>query len=451
VEFLYYFSAYLPGNRDRFDQVLAMRKMQHMQLLLQRTKIIDQSSPFHLSICDIRIKEGVISAISEKLEPEKGELLVAEENLCCTPGWLDLLAVSGDPGQEYREDLLSLAAAAAAGGYTGVCYMPATHPAIQSKADIEYVLNKTAGESVRFYPLGALTKNREGIELTEMYDMREAGAVSFTDADQPLSDAGIMLRTLQYVKMFDGTIINVPGDHKVVGNASVNEGLMSTRLGMYGIPDVLEEIMVTRDILLAEYAQSKVHIAAVSCARSVERIRQAKKKGIRVTASVTPYHLYFDETAVGEYDTGFKVNPPLRTPADVLALKEGVADGTIDAITSFHIPWDTDAKECEFENAAFGMATLEACYGAAAKSLQGVVDLEKMVHLFSHGPRAILGLPARKIDVGEIAELTLVFPDLEWTLDANSLRSRAVNNTFTGHPLKGKPYAVINRNTFKKV
>ncbi|HAE35353.1 MAG TPA: dihydroorotase, partial [Bacteroidetes bacterium] len=314
------------------------------------------------------------------------------------------------------------------------------------KADIEYVIHKTAGKAVECYPLGAVTRNRDGKELTEIYDMRSAGAVAFTDADLPVADAGIMLRTLQYVKQFDGTIINVPSDHRIVGNATINEGVMSTRLGMYGIPDVLEEVMVERDILLAEYAASKVHITGISTARALDRIRLAKQKGIQVTCSVTPYHLYFDEEMLGDYDTNFKVNPPLRTARDVAALKEGVTDGTIDAVASFHIPWDTDAKACEFEYAGFGMATLETCFGAVCSALTGYVPVDKVIQLFTSGPRNILGLPPVSIAEGQTANLTLFNETDAWT--RSDFVSKGVNQAFAGQPLTGRPLATFFANQF---
>lgn len=425
-----------------------MKKPVSMQLLLKGVHIIDPTSPHHHFDRDVRIREGIITAIAESLAPEHGEEVHDLTGQFVSVGWVDLMAASGDPGQEYREDLDSLAKAAMAGGYTGLGYMPATHPAIQCKADVEYVLHKTAAYPIAFYPLGAVTRERQGKELTEIYDMHAAGAVAFTDADHPISDVGIMLRTLQYVKQFKGTIMNVPGDHRIVGNAAVNEGVMSMQLGMYGIPDVLEEIMVIRDIQLAEYSGSKLHLASVSSARSVARIREAKARGVQVTASVTPYHLYFDETAVGAYDTNFKVNPPLRTARDVVALKEGIADGTIDAIISYHMPWDTDSKECEFEYAAFGMATLEQCFGAVCSSLLGYADVDKLISLFTSGPRRILQLPAATIAVGQTAELTIFQPDMEWTAGQYDRKTKAVNHAFVGQLLKGKATATVFHQTY---
>lgn len=412
-------------------------------MLISHAKIIDPRSPHHLQVRDIRIDGGRIVEIGEALQPKEGEEHSTWTDCSVSPGWIDLMASAGDPGQEYREDIHSLLKAAEKGGFTGVGYMPATQPAIQTKSDIEYLIRKASDSKVKIFPLGSITRNREGVDLTEMYDMRHAGACAFTDADKPVKDAGIMLRALQYVKLFNGTIINVPSDHTIVGNASVNEGVMSTSLGMYGIPDVLEEIMVQRDILLASYAGSHVHIASVSSARSVERIRKAKSDGIRVTASVTPYHLYFDETAVEGYDTRFKVNPPLRTAEDVKALKEGFADGTIDTLTSFHMPWDVDAKECEFEFAEFGLAGIETVFAAANTALMGYADLSRLIEGLTYCPRQILGLPEVSIIEGAPAELTLFNESEAWTLQPDDIQTKGVNTVFTGVQLTGKVLGTI--------
>ncbi len=417
-----------------------------MQQLIKNVQIIDPASPHHLSVADIRIDSGKIVSIAPEIKATENEQVIEGNGRCVSPGWIDLLTAAGDPGEEYREDLHSLSKAAKTGGFCGIGYMPATQPAIQTKADIEYVLNKTASGSVRFYPLGALTKDRAGKELTEIYDMRNAGAAAFTDAYHPVKDAGIMLRTLQYVKLFDGTIINIPSDHSIVGNATINEGNMSTRLGMYGIPDVLEEIMVQRDIKLAEYADSRLHLACISSAKSLDYIRAAKQRGVKVTASVTPYHLYFNETALGSYDTNFKVNPPLRTAADVDVLKAAVADGTIDVITSFHLPYDSDAKECEFEYAAFGMAGIETCFGAAYTALKEVTDISRLVACFTSAPRTVLGLEPAIIREGSECSLTLFDTALQWQVNQQHLSSKGINNPFVGEHLTGKAFATLNIN-----
>ena len=422
-----------------------------MQLLLRSVKIIDPQSPHHLSICDIRLRDGIINTIGEALAVEDEEEVMDCEGLCISAGWIDLLASSGDPGEEYREDIISLSEAALKGGFTGLGYLPVTKPAIQTKADIQYILNKSSVTPVNFYPLGAITADRKGEIFTEMYDMRNAGAMAFTDADLPVKDAGIMLRALQYVRQFEGTIINVPSDYSIVGNATVNEGAMSMQLGMYGIPAVLEEIMVERDIQLARYTNSKVHIASVSTAGAINRIREAKSEGLKVTASVTPYHLFFEESAVGDYHTNFKVNPPLRTLKDQTSLKEGLADRTIDTITSFHLPYEKDSKLCEFEYASFGMAGIETAFSVANSVLSEHIELTTLIDTFTLAPRNILGLESKAIKEGVEMDLTIFDPLCEWEVSSSDLKSRGVNNAFIGQNLTGKAICTITKKRLNKI
>lgn len=291
----------------------------------------------------------------------------------------------------------------------------------------------------------------EGKELTEIYDMRYAGAVGFTDADVAIRDTGIMLRSLQYVKPFNGVIINIPNDHKIVGNANVNEGVMSVQLGMYGIPDVLEELMVIRDIKLAEYADSNVHLGVISSAKSLPHIRDAKKRGIKITAGIAAYQIYFDESVLHDYDTKFKVNPPLRTKEDITALISAMQDGTIDVVCSYHLPHENDAKEIEFEYAAFGMESLEATFGAVNYAVGNAVSTETLITMLAINPRKILQLPVPSIKQDGLAELT-IFNESEIADFADSnIKSRSHNTAFIGKKMKGKPLAIINNNQFKAI
>lgn len=422
-----------------------------MHLLIQGVKIINPGSAHHNAIADIRISENVITEIADHIAPASDEEVWDFSGKCISIGWMDLLASFGDPGLEQKEDLISGANAALHGGFSHVCCMPNTVPVIQTKSDIEYVINKNKGHIVSIHPMGAVTQNLAGKDLTEIYDMRSAGAVAFTDADHAISDSGIVLRSLQYVKPFNGTIINIPSDHKVVGNANVNEGVMSMQLGMYGIPDVLEELMVIRDIKLAEYTGSRMHIACVSSAKSVEHIRKAKQQGVQVTASVSAYQLYFDEQVLEGYDSNFKVNPPLRTAKDIAALQSAVADGTIDVICSYHLPHESDAKDLEFEYASFGMASLEAAFGAARFAGADTISLEKCIEAFTSNPRNAIGIPLNTININQPADLTIFDPDMPWIFGAEHIHSRASNYPFIGKPLRGKALAVIHNNQYIKL
>ena len=415
-----------------------------MQCILHGAKITDTNSPFHNSIADIRIVNGKITDISKHLDAGENEKVFDFSGKYISPGWIDMLASFGDPGNEQKEDITTGIQAALQGGFTSVCLLPNTEPALHSKAEIEYVIHKSRNQAVTIYPLGSVTKKREGKDLTEMYDMRTAGAVAFTDADYAIRDAGILLRSLQYVKPFQGTIINIPNDHAIAGNAFVNEGKMSIGLGMYGNPDVLEEIMVIRDIKLAEYTGSKIHIGIISSKKSIPHIAAAKEKGIQVTAGVSAYQLYFDEEILEGYDTNYKVNPPLRNTEDKNALADALKNGIIDVICSYHLPHETDAKQVEFEYASEGMAGIEAAFGAANAAVNGKITTEQLVEKFAINPRNILGIPVPSIQKNATAEFTVFDPDTDWIFTENDIRSRSKNNGFIGKKLKGKAVAVIN-------
>ncbi|HRF78282.1 MAG TPA: dihydroorotase [Chitinophagales bacterium] len=421
-----------------------------MHCIIQGVKIIDPTSPYHLSVKSIRIHNGVIAEIADVINNSDAQVYDYTGN-SVSPGWMDMMAAFGDPGHEYKETITTGVAAAAAGGFTAVGLMPNTEPALHSKSEIAYIVNKSKSSIVAIHPYGAITHNREGKELTEIYDMHHAGAVAFTDADVAIRDAGIMLRSLQYVKPFKGVIINIPNDHKIVGNANVNEGVMSVQLGMYGIPDVLEELMVIRDIKLAEYADSHVHFGVISSAKSLPHIREAKKRGIKVTAGVAAYQLFFDESMLFDYDTRLKVNPPLRSKDDVAALIEGLADGTIDVICSYHLPHENDAKDVEFEYAAFGMESLEASFAAACKAIDGKLTITEMVEKMAINPRNILQLPIPSIKENNKAEFTIFNENTAWDFNESDIRSRSHNTAFIGKSLKGKPLAIVNNNQLKQL
>ncbi len=420
-----------------------------MHCILQGVKIIDPASPHHQKVKDIRIADGRITEIGNDLTAA-GEQIFDFKGKCISPGWMDMLCGFGDPGHEYKESLSSGLDAAAAGGFTGVCLLPNTEPTLHSKSEIEYILNQSKGNIVTVFPYGAVTKNRNGKDLTEMYDMHAAGAVAFTDADHAISDDGILLRSLQYVRSINGVIIDIPNNHSIVGNAGVNEGMMSVQLGMYGIPAVLEELQVIRDIKLAEYTQSKLHIGLISSAISLPHIREAKKKGIQVTAGVSAYQLFFDETELHDYNTHFKVNPPLRTKADRDTLIAAVADGTIDVICSNHLPHETDSKDVEFEYAAFGMESLEAVFGAIVSAASGQLSMEKIIETIAINPRKILGMEMPAIREQAVVDITVFDADIVWTFGKENIRSASFNSGFIGRTLKGKPVAILHKDQIKR-
>ncbi len=417
-----------------------------MQLLIKQVRLLDSSSPFHGQIKDILIEDGNIKEIGDRVTA-KAEKIVEAENLHVSTGWMDVFAHFCDPGEEYREDLESGCRAAAAGGFTEVMVIPNTHPSLQSKPQIEYIRNKTAGNIVDVHPIGAVSKDIEGETLAEMYEMRHSGAIAFSDGLKPVQQSGLLLKALQYVKTFAGVIIQIPDDASISQHGLMNEGIHSTLLGMPGKPAIAEEIMIKRDLELAVYADAPIHFTGVSTGSGIGLIAKAKEKGIKVSCSVTPYHLTLTDELLKDYDSNLKVNPPLRTSGDVEALRAGVKDGTIDCIATHHLPQDWDHKQKEFEYAGAGMIGLESCFGVINNALPGL-SIEKKITLLTSAPRRVFNLPAPRIKVGEKANLTIFNPDLIWTFEEKDIHSKSKNSAFIGKQLKGKVSGIVHKNQY---
>jgi dihydroorotase len=322
--------------------------------------------------------------------------------------------------------------------------IPNTKPVIDSKTQAEYISQKSKSLPVNIHPIGAISKGAEGKDLAEMYDMRSSGAVAFSDGLNPIQSAGLLLKALQYVKAFDGTVIQIPDDKSVGANGLMHEGIISTRLGLPGKPMMAEELQVARDIKLVRYSESKLHITGVSSPKSLEYIRRAKEAGLAVTCSVTPYHLFFSDEDLMEYDTNLKVYPPLRTKSDVELLRQAVLDGTIDCIASHHMPHEYDSKVLEFEYAKNGMTGLETSYSAIKTVLPGLTE-SRWVELVSINPRKIFGLEIPVIKKGAPACFTLFEPGVPVTITAASFRSKSKNSAFTGKTLNGSVKGIINK------
>lgn len=420
-----------------------------MNLLIRAVQIIDASSPFHLQIKDIFVKDGIIVSIRNQIDAEKETELFNAEGMSVSPGWFDLYAHLCDPGYEYKEDIVSASKAAAAGGFTGIAALPDTKPVIDSKSGIEYILNKARGQIVDIFPIGAVTKGCEGKELAEMYDMAAAGAIAFSDAQHPIAEAGLMMRGLLYVKKIGSVIIHYPHDDSLAPHGVMNEGISSVNFGMHGVPALAEDLMVVRDIELAEYTGSRVHFSCISTKEAVSRIREAKQKGIPVTCGVNPVHLTLDDTALSNYDSNLKLFPPLRTPADMEALKVGLIDGTIDVICSAHQPQNEERKKLEFEYADPGIINLQTCFALANMALRDMMKTEMIITKMVDNPRRILGLPVPTITESSVANFTIFDSTASWEFSKVDIKSKSFNTPFTGMKLIGKPVAIYNHNQFQ--
>ncbi len=414
-----------------------------MKILIKQAKVIDPSSPFNGQITDIITENGIITAIGSS-SGFQADKTIDIPGLHVSPGWIDLFANFADPGYEFKETLETGIAAAAAGGFTDVLLTPNTNPAVHNKAAVEYIVHKSATAPVRLHPIGAVTRNTEGKELAEMYDMRASGAVAFSDGTNSIQSAGLLLKALQYVKAFDGVVIQLPDDKTINPQGLMNEGIVSTRLGLPGKPAMAEELIVARDIKLARYAESKIHFTGISTAKSLSYVQRGRESGTSVTCSITPYHLFFTDEDLHSYDTNLKLNPPLRSAADRTALQEAVRSGAIDCIASHHFPHEYDSKVLEFEYARNGMISLETAFAVVNTAVPGVSP-ERWVELMSINPRVITGLPVPSITINQPATLTLFDPSEKWTVAASDFRSKSRNTPFFGRELIGRVKGIINR------
>jgi len=416
-----------------------------MQVLVKSATIVDPTSQHNGKVLDILIENGTITDIKAKI-PQGGIKKVIEANdLHISPGWFDMQANFCDPGFEYKEDLLSGIKAAAAGGFTGVAVVPSTNPSLYSKTQIEYIVNKTSGQLVDVYPIGALSQKLEGKDIAEMYDMKLSGAVAFTDDIHPVMNAGLLHRALLYTKSFGGLIMSRCNDTSLATGLCVNEGKISVQLGLKGEPSIAEEIMVTRELFLAEYAESRLHISSISTEGSVNLVKNAKKKGLQISSSVNAYNLAFEESELLNWDTNFKLSPPLRGKNDIKALKKALSEGTIDVICSDHRPEDEENKKLEFDLATPGMLGLQTLYSLV--NMYSELSQAEIINKIAINPRKILGLEVPTVNKGSKANITLFSPSLEWVLEKKDIQSKSYNSPLINKKLKGKSLSIINHDS----
>ena len=420
-----------------------------MKILIKQATIIDASSSHHLQIKDLLIENGIITKIDNYISDDNSEIFESD-NLYISQGWVDLNARFGEPGHEYKEDLSSGMKSAAQGGFTHVTLMPSTQPCIQTKSDINYLINKSSSNIVDIHPIGALTKNREGNQITEMYDMKKSGAIAFSDDKRSIANASVMKIAMLYTKNFDGLIMSFSSEEKSAKNGQINEGPTSTKLGLSGIPSLAEELQLARDIQLCEYTNSRIHFSSISTSESVNLIRKAKSKGLNITADTTSYHLLLDDSELESFNSNLKVNPPLRSTQDVKALREALKEGVIDAVCSNHSPQNIENKKCEFNLASFGMINLETSFAAANTALIDVLSTEELITKFTSSPKAILRLKNKVIEEGTHADLTLFNPNLKWQYKEDDIVSKSKNSGFLEEKFSGKALAIINNGQFLK-
>ncbi|MFN4079762.1 MAG: dihydroorotase [Saprospiraceae bacterium] len=397
---------------------------------------------------DVAIRQDRVAAIGPNLSPEsRSEQVFDYSGGYIMPGWFDIGCAHGDPGDERREDLQSLSEAALAGGFTAIAPLPNTDPPIHNKAQVQYLSSQTRHSPLRVWPVGAISQDCAGKDMAELYDMRQAGALAFSDGVHPVQDAGLLLRALQYARAFDGLIIESPQHQALTGGGIVHEGPVSVMMGVRGMPDIAEVVSVERNLRLLEYADGRLLIHLVSCAESVRLIRAAKSKGLRVSASVAIANLCFTDERPASFDSLWKVNPPLRSEADRQALIEGVLDGTIDVVCSNHAPWYEEAKNLEFAYAAFGMSALETFAACYAQYLAPHIPLPVWATRVALAPRRLLGLPEPRVEVGARADFTILIPDQSYALQPDAMRSKGKNSPLLNTPLTGKAIAVASRPT----
>lgn len=414
-----------------------------MKILIREAKIIDSKSPFHQQIVDVKISDGIIEQIGKNIPNASDYKEINHSNLHLSQGWMDSSVSLGEPGYEDRETISNGLQVAAKSGFTAIALQPNSSPVIDNQSQIHFVKQKAAQSATDLYPIGALTKNSEGTDLAELFDMKNAGAIAFGDYGKSLTNANLLKIGLQYVQDFDGLVLAFCQDDKIKGSGVVNEGIVSTRLGLKGIPNLAEELIVARNLFLLEYTGGKLHIPTISTAKSVELIREAKAKGLQVSCSVAVSNLVLTDEKLDGFDTRFKLSPPLRTDKDRLALLAGVNDNTIDMITSDHNPMDIEHKKMEFDGAKNGSIGLESAFGA----LLTVLPVETIVAKLTNA-KSVFNVTNSEIAEGKPANISLFSTDGEWVFAKENILSKSKNSAFLGTKMKGKVIGIYNNKSF---
>lgn len=404
--------------------------------------IIDDQSPFNHQRKDILIIDGIIKEIAAIIPNKKEYQLVELDNLHVSCGWFDTSVSFGEPGYEERETIQNGLQVAAKSGFTAVAVNSNTNPKIDTKSAVEFLINKSTGFATKLYPIASLTQKSEGNEMAELYDMQQSGAISFGDYKKPIENDNLLKVALQYAQNFNGIIQSFPKNNSVSSDGIAHEGINSTKLGLKGIPALAEHLQIARDLFLLEYTGGKLHIPTISSEKSIELIKEAKKKELNVTCSVAAHHLFLTDDELENFDGNYKISPPLRTKSDVKALQKAVKNGIIDIITSDHNPIDIELKKVEFSQAKDGIIGLESFFGA----LNSVLELDDFIQQITIKPRLIFGIETSKIAINEKAELTFFNPEEKYTFQKEHILSKSKNTAFLGKKLTGKAYGIFNNN-----
>ena len=415
-----------------------------MNLLIKNGRVIDPSQGLD-DVADLFVENGVVKEIGKGLQLPDGAEVIDASGKYVVPGLIDMHVHLRDPGLEYKEDIISGTRAAAAGGFTSICCMPNTKPVIDSKAIVHYIINKAKTEGfANVFPVGSITYGLSGERMSEMGELKEAGCVAVSDDGRPVVDNELMRRALEYARGMGILVITHAEDLSLAGEGVMNEGFTSTELGLKGIPRVAEDIATARDVMLAEYNNSPIHIAHVSTRGSVRIIRDAKARGVKVTCETAPHYFTITDDAVRGYNTNAKMNPPLRTEDDVAAIKEGLKDGTIDCIATDHAPHHLDEKDVEFNAAMNGIIGLETSLPLSLKLVaEGLLTVNQLIEKMSVNPSKILGLARGSLKPDSVADITVIDPEAEWTVEANKLASKSKNSPFLGWSMKGAATCTI--------
>ena len=411
-----------------------------MNLIIRNAKIIDSKSPFHNKTVDILIVDGLIKKIGTSLPSLEHTDEIQLDNLHVSQGWFDSSVSLGEPGFEDRETIANGLQVAAKSGFTAIALQPNSFPVIDNQSQVNFVLNKALGFATQLYPIGALTKESAGKDMAELFDMKKAGAIAFGDYNKSLDNANLLKIALQYVQDFDGLILAFSQDENIKGNGVANEGIVSTRLGLKGIPNLAEELQIARNLFLLEYTGGKLHFPTISTKKSVQLIKEAKANGLNVSCSVAVHHLVFTDEKLEGFDSRYKVSPPLRAEIDRKALLKGIEDGTIDMITSDHNPIDIEHKKMEFDGAKNGTIGMESAFGA----LMTVLPLETVIDKLTVG-KTTFGIAIEPINEGSKANITLFNPEPKSTFTKASILSKSKNSAFLETEMKGKVYGIVNQ------